>query len=599
MSKNIKIFDTINDLINDDSLITGDYCKTLGFNSINDGGSAEYIITNKSTNSDYLYVLTKNNLTAQYIIDKNNRINVISLGIQKETQDSKAMQDNACILEKYLVKYNSKKYSFYFPSGDYYFNPIHFINIDSQALNIILEGESADINSYNFKNTSNIYTNLQDFIYDKRTASNGIKFFVKNLNIFSKILYNFIPTGVAFGAETNTGAEYNFYFYSVLIHGFEYGFKSPGYSCASSGGEFSSFSNCKYGIYITLASHLFSLKNSEFLYCANGIRLGHGGNPCEISNIHIAVGYLGADKDKIDYYKVIHCKGNVIISNLYYEAYESSANPERTIIIDYEGWAYGVGPIYVYNTPISLPSGNGGKFFRGRTYLGPGPEINGKLKSLSIDSWNKAHYPMGAAHFINCNLFQNKFNIIKSIFDIGDVTKGFGYTINGQSYYNNSVAISLNKTKKFSSTLSRPLVSQNNGLLIAYTYNDVKNRTFNDITFPNNPTHENEFMFTIRYKGRIIINKLSDNNTKLSFGIIGLYDFSNYAIAHKIGEIDTSNGDRYKYIILTFDVTLTKTDTFNAYTFGYEINGTIDNDLKSIDQNRITWEMEIIEDDFS
>ena len=113
MSKNIKIFDTINDLINDDSLIIGDYCKTLGFNSINDGGSAEYIITNKSSTNDYLNVLTKNNLTAQYIIDTNNKINVISLGIKKETQDSKAMQDNASILEKYLVKYNSKKYSFF------------------------------------------------------------------------------------------------------------------------------------------------------------------------------------------------------------------------------------------------------------------------------------------------------------------------------------------------------------------------------------------------------------------------------------------------------------------------------------------------------
>lgn len=599
MSKNIKIFDTINDLINDDSLIIGDYCKTLGFNSINDGGSAEYIITNKSTNIDYLYVLTKNNLTAQYIIGDNNKINVISLGIKKETQDSKAMQDNASILEKYLVKYNSKKYSFYFPSGDYYFNSIYFINVDSQELNIILEGESANINSHNFKNTSNIYTNLQDFIYDKRTASNGIKFFIRNLNVFSKILYNFIPTGVAFGAETNTGAEYNFYFYSVLIHGFEYGFKSPGYSCASSGGEFASFSNCKYGIYITLASHLFSLKNSEFNYCANGIRLGHGGNPCEISNIHIAVGYLGADKDKIDNYKVIHCKGNVVISNLYYEAYESSANPERTIIIDYEGWAYGVGPIYVYNTPISFPSGNGGKFFRGRTYLGPGAEINGKSGSIYIDSGNKFHYPMGAAHFINCNLPQNKFDMLKSVFDIGDITQGFGYTINGKNCYTNGVSIGLNKAKKFSSIMSRPLIAKNNGLLIAYDYNNVKNRTFNNITFSNNPTLENEFLFTLRYKGKIIIDKLNDNNTKISFGIIGLYNFSNYAIAYKIGEIDTSNGDQNRYIILPFDVTLTKTDTFNTYTFGYEINGTKDNDLKSIDQNKITWEMEIIEDDFS
>lgn len=599
MSKNIKLFDTINDLINDDSLIIGDYCKTLGFASINDGGSAEYIITAKTTNNDYLYVLTKSNLTAQYVIGENNKINVVSLGIIKEKDTAEVMSNNASILENYIVKYNSKRYSFYFPPGNFYFNPIHFLSAGKNTLDIFIEGTSAEFNSSNFKNTTTVYTKLQDFMYDQRYNNTGITFYVKNMNFISQGGYNFIPTGVCFGTEINTGSEYNFHFYSVLIHGFEYGFKSPGYSCGASGGENTSFSNCKYGVYITSASHLFSLKNSEFGYCANGIRFGFGGTPCEISNIHIAVGYLGSDKNEISEYKVIHCKGNVVIKNLYYEAYESTANPERTTIIDYEGWAYGVGPIYVYNTPIGKPSGKGGKFFKGRTYLGSGPEVNKATAPIKIDSWNKSYYPMGAAHFINCNLPSNKFDMLKAVFDIDDISKGFGYTINGETFYNYGVAIGLNKSKKFSSTMSRPLTTKNNGMLIAYDYNNINNRTFNNITFPNNPTMENEFLFFIRYKGKIIINKLSDNNTKISLGIIGLYNFSNYAIAYKIGEIDTSNGDQNKYIVMPFDIMLTKTSTFNTYTFGYEINGTTDNDLKSIDINKITWEIEVTQDNFS
>ena len=146
--------------------------------------------------------------------------------------------------------------------------------------------------------------------------------------------------------------------------------------------------------------------------------------------------------------------------------------------------------------------------------------------------------------------------------------------------------------------MSHPWFYKNN-LIIAYDYNNINNRTFNNITFPNNPTMENEFLFFIRYKGKIIINKLSDNNTKISLGIIGLYNFSNYAIAYKIGEIDTSNGDQNKYIVMPFDIMLTKTSTFNTYTFGYEINGTTDNDLKSIDINKITWEIEVTQDNFS
>lgn len=598
MSKNIKIFDTINDLINDDSLITGDYCKTLGFNSINDGGSAEYIITNKSTNSDYLYVLTKNNLTAQYIIGDNNKINVICLGIIKEKNTANIMENNSITLEEYIIKYNSKGYSYYFPPGNYYFNPIYFLTANNSDITVFLEGVSSNFNSYNYKNTSIIYTNLQDFMYDKRTTSSSITFYVKNLKFISKILFDYIPTGVCFGRETSKGNEYNFHFTSVHIHGFEYGFKSPGYSCGSSGGEFNSFTHCKYGIYIKDASHLFNLQKSEFIYCVNGIRFGYGGSPCEISDIHIAIGYLGPDKNDISDYKIIHCKGNVIIKNLYYEAYENSANPEKTTIIDYEGWGYGVGPIYVYNTPISKPCGNGGKFFRGRTYLGAGPELNLPTAPIKIDSWNKSHYPMGAAHFINCKLANNKLDILKLTFDIGDISTGFGYSINGENIYNDGIAISLCKIKKLSSTMTSP-IPKSNGLLIAYDYRNVVNKTFSNITFTNNPTCDGAFSYFVRYKGKIIIDHLSDNNTKLVFGIIGHYDYSNATIAEKIGEIDTSKNDQNRYIIFPFDITLPKTSLYIMYSWGYEIIGTTKNNLKDNDLNKVTWVMDVIYDDFN
>ncbi|MEH7351660.1 hypothetical protein V7155_22890, partial [Gottfriedia acidiceleris] len=171
-----------------------------------------------------------------------NRNELFSLVIDLKTLGVKSgnstfAASNSAILKSLITQYPNGEFTFYLPKGEYYFNPIDLTSI-SGSITIKLKGENDGLSPSWFKSVSTtVKTNKQDFIYDRRNPSPGICFYVEDLKFYSYEGYTEIPTGVCFGAQNDGSAEYNFHFYNVFIHGFDYGFKSPGFSCSGSGGK--------------------------------------------------------------------------------------------------------------------------------------------------------------------------------------------------------------------------------------------------------------------------------------------------------------------------------------------------------------------------
>ena len=453
-------------------------------------------------------------------------IDLKSFGV-REGNNNEIIENNTAILQSLIEQYPKGQVTFYLSKGTYYFNPIDLTRITGDIV-IRLKGENDGMSTSWFKGISTtIKTNMQDFIYDKRNSSPGITFYVDDIKFYSFDGYGKIPTGVCFGAEVNSGGEYNFHFYNVLIHGFDYGFKSPGYSCAGSGGKNISLSTCHYGIYIKSASHLFQADCVELAYNRVGIRFGYGGSPCSISNIHVANGYLGADKDEFDRFIVIHTKGDVHISNIYNEAYESTAQPEKTTIIDYEGWAYGVGPVIVENTPISKPSGEGGLFFKGRTFIGAGTE-EGVSNPNTIFSGNLGHYPDGCAKFINCRIGNNVD--IASIFDVPDQSPG--YDIDNKLFYSDSKIINKNNIGKINSKWTYTSYNITSITVGDNIYNSYNMTNFDEVYkgFKVNElkaVKEFDSTANIKLKGNIIIEDTLSDKLNVSIGFMHKYYIDN------------------------------------------------------------------------
>ena len=455
-------------------------------------------------------------------------IDLKSLGVM-EGNNAKIIENNTAILQSLIEQYPKGQMTFYLSKGTYYFNPIDLTNISGSII-IRLKGENNGMSTSWFKGIfTTIKTNMQDFIYDRRSDSPGITFYVDDIEFYSFDGYKNIPTGVCFGAEVNGGKEYNFHFYNVLIHGFDYGFKSPGYSCAGSGGKNITLSTCHYGIYIKSTSHLFQADCVNLTYNRVGIRFGYGGSPCSISNIHVANGYLGSDKDDFDRFIVIHTKGGTHISNIYQEAYEGNAQPEKTTIIDYEGWAYGTGAVIVENTPIAIPSGNGGLFFKGRTFLGAGTE-EGVDNPIELYSGNLDYYPNGCVKFINCKIANNVD--ISSIFDVP--AQSPGYDINNKLFYKDSKIINKNNIGKVNSKLTYNLYNITSVAEGEKTYNIYDNLNFdepyNGFKVSELRAFKNFYSKTnIKLKGNIIIEDTLSDTLDASIGFMHRYYIDNVA----------------------------------------------------------------------
>lgn len=126
-------FDSVADMKAATNLINGSYAKTLGYYTPNDGGGAEYKITNTESNTDYQESLN-DDLFATLIIP-NGILNVKTLGAKSDPNF-----DNTSILNTAMNYID--KYSIYFPYGFYRTANLFIKDISS---NVKIYGDNANI----------------------------------------------------------------------------------------------------------------------------------------------------------------------------------------------------------------------------------------------------------------------------------------------------------------------------------------------------------------------------------------------------------------------------------------------------------------------
>lgn len=86
----IGIFDTVNELINDESAVIGKFCVTLGYYKKEDGGGTAWIITNEEPET--YHVQLSNGLYAKKVYKKENNILEFGIVSNKDEDQSTAIQ---------------------------------------------------------------------------------------------------------------------------------------------------------------------------------------------------------------------------------------------------------------------------------------------------------------------------------------------------------------------------------------------------------------------------------------------------------------------------------------------------------------------------
>lgn len=181
-SKAIFGFDTVAAMKNATNLINGSYAKTLGFYSINDGGSALYKIRNV-TNDDVvdevtIIALNDNSLIAELIVL--NEINIKQFGAYGNNET-----DDTLSINKALTFANEKNiYNVYIPNGTYIVNGTlilySYINLYGNGKNqTILKNslnENISIPMITTNNYSLLSTDVKYIkIHDLTITSNGVR----------------------------------------------------------------------------------------------------------------------------------------------------------------------------------------------------------------------------------------------------------------------------------------------------------------------------------------------------------------------------------------------------------------------------------------
>ena len=546
-------------------------------------------------------------------------LDVTTIGIVANNKNVSA--NNSAILKEYIDTYYHGEFALYFPAGIYYFDAIEITNTE-KAYTINLYGESnSRMNSSWSENAEHIpgienseryycaeiRTKGQNFIMRTNTTGvNTTTFNVKNIRFNSIMSYAEKPTGTCLGATTDLRSEYNFYFDNVYFVGFEYGFYSPGYTCGGSRGYHINFNHCKYGIYIQNASHNFILDDVNIGYCKYGIRFGTGGNPCNISNIHVAVGCF---EGMNDYLKenpkmyAIHCKGSVVIDAMYWEQY-SPIDVSNYTLIDYEGWGQGgLNKVIIKNTPINcMGAGDKGYFFTGDTFIGAGIET-GKESVIRLDRHTRQNnFGTGCVDFINCLLCTSKANNIKNIkkcFNIyGGLNSANGFVFDGKDLFGNGIAFTNNYIRRFKTTFTT-VIPNATTLIGQFSYNSIPeaNRTYDGVAFKISPVVDNsENADSIHYTGSITINKIDNTNLNVTLGIYGTVDGTVTMIREYI-KLDSSTVG--KKIIIRVDDYISKTEATNVF-FGYKANTSATEGIfKAADMEKILFDIKAENDDIS
>lgn len=417
--KKIKLYNTYGDMKQDQNLNIGDICKTLGYYNIGDDGGAEYIINNKT--ESIINKSLDNNLKAQLIIDNSKGIVLETVGI---IPDSLEHIEHNSLIFKELAIFALNKHQLFLNPKKYWISNLDMSDVTNFELALL--GSNKNISQNGKKST--IATNGGNFI---TTQNTGIFIQAENIVFTSGVTDN-IPRGTCFGSFDANDQEVNFNFINVWFDKFDKAFYSPSWSCNSKGKNIN-ISNCHTGIYVGMASHTLEIDQISLNHNVCGIYLNWGGNFSELKNVHIATGYYMNDENEFNELVAISSGGGSIIRGIYYEPYITTST-EKQILIDYNGYGYGVKGLYVYDADISYPGANNtGLFLRGRTKTG--------------DHQSKWFYPDGCVHFINCtydittlkevvNIYQNSTNELTQSW--------FGYSINGKQFIENGIGCGRN-----------------------------------------------------------------------------------------------------------------------------------------------------------
>ena len=354
-------------------------------------------------------------------------------------------------------------------------------------------------------------------------------------------------------------------------------------------------------MYILSASHGFDLNGVDLLYCKYGMRMGVGGNPCRISNVHVAVGcfsgmndYLASDNRMYG----IHTKGGLVIDGIYYEQYSGQLDISNYTLIDYEGWGNGgIGKLIIKNTPIgNMGAGNKGYFFSGSTFIGPGEETGSAGSKITKQDRNN-YFGNGCVEFINCittgSINTMKEKIKKSFKIDGGLDKAFGIIFNNLELFGDGLAFTKNYKRRFNSYLSDEASPANN-MLVKFSTNNIpaENRTWSNIDFPMNPIYDNAGNVKgTSYKGTITINKIQDTNTRVTLGLIGNVKGNNVMIREFVTLDSTSIN---KMIKIYVDEYIPLTEASQVF-FGYRCNGTgaVADRIKKSDEKNVIYDIEI------
>lgn len=535
------------------------------------------------------------------------RIDVVKdLGIVPEQNSSEIKSRNASLLKASILENKYANKYFYFPIGNYHFDLIDITEEGSITINLV--GESGENMISSRPGYPKVTINaLQGFINrstpTENKPDNSTFFLAKNLSITRGSGYNYKPEGMCFGVTYNNGYEYNFKFENVYIHGFQYGFKSPGYTCGGSSTNYLSLSHCNYGIYIGGASHLLDIKNIELLYCHHGIRLSVGGHPCKITHAHIATGCFSGMNDYLandPKMYAIHTKGGLVIDGLYYEQYSGELDITNYTLIDYEGWGNGfVGKLIVKNTPIeNMGANKKGKFFTGDTYVGAGPEEIGKEEGTIVcrKSTRDGYFSIGCVDFQNCIPYSTKKAIISTIkdsFSIGNHPGPInGFTFDGEELAGEGIIFTKTFTRRFNSYINNANYDSSNKV-VRLSYNNIQNIEYEGCTMDKNPIYDNsENHVGIYYKGIITINPITDINTDVRFGILGRKD-GQISLIRELDNIKyTKNGKSYKIRVEEY---IPKSEA-TAVFFGYICNGEKSSMISDNDMQNIIYDIIAIND---
>lgn len=210
-----RIYDTISDAISDTTIIDGQKIKTLGYYSINDGGGAEYYVTDTLPLTGHYETLDNDMYAVMLII--NDTIDFTQLG--GKANDSTF--DNKTIFDKYvaLCDRDNKTYKLKMDVGAWYTSPVFIQRIGG----VNIEGVSA-FPGRGYYGTQICAIGIQDYIFkfggesnmDSTTlayASTNTSNVIKNLTFSSEYTLNYAALVLEYA---NYGVYEDLYFTNLI-----------------------------------------------------------------------------------------------------------------------------------------------------------------------------------------------------------------------------------------------------------------------------------------------------------------------------------------------------------------------------------------------